>query len=141
MSKRDVSIVIFHDNLGNIIFQERKEHSRVGEKYGFFGGGLEDNETKEEAIKRELKEELGFVPESLNYWTDYSFIVGEENNYKGWQINLYVFLSPITKDLDTAVVNEGGIIKMNIKEAVKNNLFSHYDLDLLSRLMIKLDIK
>jgi hypothetical protein len=38
MTTRNVSICIFYDKEGrNIIIQERDNHSKVGEKYGFWG--------------------------------------------------------------------------------------------------------
>jgi len=88
MNTKNIAIVIFYDEEGNIILQERVSHSKVGEKYGFFGGGIEEGETTEGALKRELKEELGFVPENLEYWMDYSFVWDGEDKYKGWEFNL-----------------------------------------------------
>jgi len=58
--KRKVSIIVFYDNKHRILLQERKKISKFGEKWGFFGGGMDKKETPEQALKREIKEELNY---------------------------------------------------------------------------------
>lgn len=104
MKIRNVAIAVFYDKDLNIVIQERGKHSRVGEKYGFWGGKIKENEIPKQAIKRELSEELGFVPEKLESWLKYSHIIEEEGKYKDWLINCEVFLSPITPELEKAKI-------------------------------------
>lgn len=47
MPERNVVIAIFYDGKENIIFQERGSASKIGEKYGFWGGQIEAGETPE----------------------------------------------------------------------------------------------
>ena len=110
-------MVLFTDG-ENIIVQVRGKHSRVGEKYGFIGGGIEKGETKEEAIRRELQEELGFIPNELKYIGTYPFIVQEESKLKGWKINQVMFTAPITPEVEKANISEGeGLIKLKIEKS------------------------
>ncbi len=125
MPERNVAIVIFYDDKENIVFQERGSASKIGEKYGLWGGQIETGETSDQAIRRELMEELGFVPEKLDFWCNYSSITLEKGKYNGWKINHAVFISPITTKLEKAHVYEGtGIVKMTIDEAIKSKGFS-----------------
>jgi len=139
MKTRDVAIVIFYDKKFNIIVQERGRHSKIGEKYGFFGGSIKKGETPKQAIRRELFEEIGFVPKILDYWTKYSFIVKEEGKYRGWLVNLYVFLSVITPRLEKAEIAEGkGMIKMNINKAIDEGGFNVGGVAFLQKIKNKL---
>ena len=41
--------------------------------FGFFGGGAENDENPEEALQREMKEEIGFVPDGYRHFKKYEF--------------------------------------------------------------------
>lgn len=127
MQTRNVSICIFYDKqTRNIIVQERDNHSKVGEKYGFWGGGMEEGENKEQALYRELIEELDYTPRDIQYLYKHTVKVNTEGKYKDWIVNINVFVSPITKELRECKVNEGkGMIEMNIDKAIeqKDNFF------------------
>jgi 8-oxo-dGTP pyrophosphatase MutT (NUDIX family) len=46
-----------------VYLQKRaKDAKRAPDLFGLFGGGIEENETAEEALKREIKEELNYIP-------------------------------------------------------------------------------
>lgn len=134
MAGREIAIVIFYDENSNIAVQERGSHSKLGEKYGYFGGGVEPGETPEMAMRRESREELGYVPEILEFWIDHSFYLTEEQ-YKDWLILCHVFLSPITpRLLESKVVEGTGVVQMNIENAIKDEGFYGGDKDLLLKL-------
>lgn len=65
-------VVLFYDPDGNILLQDRRERSKWGEEYGFFGGRIEEGETPEDAIKRELREELELENVGLELLKTYS---------------------------------------------------------------------
>ena len=124
MPERNVAIVIFYDDKENIIFQERGSASKAGEKYGSWGGQIESGETPEQAIKRELMEELDYAPKKIDFWCNDYYIISQEDKYKDWKINQAVFVSPITPELEKAQIHEGeGIVKMAIDEAIESNGF------------------
>lgn len=135
---RRIAIVIFYDDKKNIWFQERGEHSKAGEKYGFFGGGIEAGETPDEALRRELLEEIDYIPKDLTFWTENNFTL-TEGAYKNWFIESSVYLSKVTDGLKKARVIEGNrIVKMNIQSAIKNSGFHKADVELLKKLQLKL---
>ena len=56
-------VLFLAKDTGRCLFQLRKAEKRFKNTWGFWGGTLKKNETPYECINRELKEEIGFVPE------------------------------------------------------------------------------
>ncbi len=73
MLKRVNSIRVLATQGNNIIIaKEQQSGVKTKEFYGFFGGRQDkENETPEECALRELKEETGFVPQSLTLFSTY----------------------------------------------------------------------
>ncbi len=116
---RNVAIVVFTDGK-NVVVQERGAVSKVGEKYGFWGGGIENGETPEETIKREIKEEMGFALKNFSYLGSFPYEVKEECLWKGKKINQEVFVAPISEIPKDVKISEGvGVVEMSIEEAEK----------------------
>jgi 8-oxo-dGTP pyrophosphatase MutT (NUDIX family) len=121
MQTHTVSICIFYDKkTKKIIIQERGKNTRVGEKYHFWGGAIKKEETKEQAIQRELKEELNYSPKEIKYLYTESITIKVEGKYKNNIINIHVFLSPITKELRECPIYDGkSMIEINIDKAIE----------------------
>lgn len=134
---RNVTVVIFYDEDGNIGVQDRGKYSKVGEKYGLWGGQKDVGESAEKAIARETKEELGYTPDDLEFWTNFTYVVDLEGKYKNWMINHDVFVSKITPELMNADVLEGdSVVAMHIDQVLKE-----YDFRLLIPLFKQFRIK
>ena len=75
--KREVSILIpYKDQGGKILvyLQKRaKDATRLPDYFGFFGGGIEENENSEEALVREIQEELTYALDSYEFLGRYDF--------------------------------------------------------------------
>ena len=54
---RKVALIIFYDKEGKILLQNRSGISKHGEKWGYFGGKIEANETAEELLIRFILQE------------------------------------------------------------------------------------
>ena len=52
--------------------QKRARDQKEPGFFGFFGGGAAENETPEEALIREIKEELDFIPENFKHFGEYN---------------------------------------------------------------------
>jgi 8-oxo-dGTP pyrophosphatase MutT (NUDIX family) len=123
MKYMSVAGVVFYDKDLNIAVQERGDYAKTGEKYGFWGGQVEEDETPFQAVKREMKEELGYVPE-LNYWSQFQYKFTDPGMYNGYEVRQYVFLSPITNKLLKAKVNEGTkVVKLPLDQVLKGGGF------------------
>lgn len=75
--RRKISILVPYILEGEkvrVFLQKRTKDARVlPDHFGFFGGGAEGDENPEEALLRETKEELDFVPENFVHFKKYQF--------------------------------------------------------------------
>jgi 8-oxo-dGTP pyrophosphatase MutT (NUDIX family) len=122
MKRKKVSIILFYDNNNNIILQDRKEMSKHGEEYGFFGGHSEGEESKEDTLKREIQEELNLDIkdlEDLRFFKQFHIKVPELNV----EVDSNVFLAKIPKKIEKLKVDEGKIALMKFENSFNlNNL-------------------
>lgn len=84
-TKRNISILVpYRRNKENVLvyLQKRsKDAKRLPDYFGFFGGGIENGETAEQGLKREMEEEIGFIPEGYEYFKTYEFPRSIKNIY------------------------------------------------------------
>lgn len=116
MEKRKVSIILFYDDKNNIILQDRKEISKRGEEYGFFGGHSEGEESKEETLKREIQEELNL---NINDLEDFRFFKHFHKKVPEFNIEVdsNVFLAKMPKEIEKLKIDEGKLALMKFEES------------------------
>lgn len=100
--KRDVSLLIPYtkkDGKLYVFLQKRTDDaSKLPGYWAFFGGGLEIGERPEDALKREIKEEMDFIPENFRLFKKYEF----DNGIK------HVFILEVNENFDKNItINEG----------------------------------
>jgi 8-oxo-dGTP diphosphatase len=120
MKIRRVSVIIFYDDKKRILLQDRRGISKFGNEWGFFGGGIEENETPEQAVVREAKEELDFDLKEFRYIGKYEGKINENI------FILHVFVSPLNDNLSKFRQKEGRGMKMfSLTEAEKLKISEH----------------
>lgn len=81
--KRKISILIPYKVVENeilVYLQKRsKDAKRLPDYFGFFGGGAENDENPEQALQREMNEEIGFVPTGYHFFKKYEFEKSTKN--------------------------------------------------------------
>jgi len=119
--EKSVSIAVFYDEDGKILLQDRRKISKHGEQFGFFGGHMEKGEAPEEALRREIKEELTYELDNFSFFKKYGPRQYKESEYF---ITNFVFLVKLP-DLSEFKQNEGeGMQLFSIKDAKKLKLVS-----------------
>lgn len=130
-------IIPFNKNK-EVLIQDRRDkpnHRKVD--YGFFGGGIEEGETIEQALAREVKEELSIdlkLLKDLKFFKQYSYESEELNISR--ELNVFVCQMP---KLEKLKINEGKGEIFQIKEALTLNL-SNMDKTILIELQSYINI-
>ncbi|HAX79563.1 MAG TPA: NUDIX hydrolase [Cyanobacteria bacterium UBA11372] len=98
MDRKEVAIAILYRD-GKFLMQLRDDIPGIAYPghWAFFGGHIEPDEAPEDALKRELLEEIGYVPDSPLFFGYYA-----ENN-----VLRHIFHAPLTVELDRLILGEG----------------------------------
>jgi 8-oxo-dGTP diphosphatase len=115
---RNVSILIFYDEDKKVLLQNRIGIDKHGWEWGFFGGGIEQGETPEQTIVREIKEELDFDLKDFRFIGNY--------NVKEYG-DLYAFISKLGDNLSKFRQLEGESMQLFSLEEVENLKISERD--------------
>jgi 8-oxo-dGTP diphosphatase len=93
-----VAAVIFWNDLVLCVQRPKNKLFYISEKFEFPGGKIEEGETKEEALKRELLEELNLTVEIK------SFFMTVEHEYPDFEITMHSFICEV--DSGELILNE-----------------------------------
>ena len=98
-NKKEVEVVAAVIHQGDLFYVvQRPFKGEVGGKWEFPGGKIEPNESKEEALRREIKEEL-----NLDLKIE-KFLLTSNHEYQTFKIKLHFFLCSIQDG--TPLLNE-----------------------------------
>ena len=86
-----VAVGIIINNKNKVLIAKRSAQQHQGDKWELPGGKVEDTETSEQALQRELKEELGIEIDSCSFFTEITHqyndkkVVLDVFEVKGWK--------------------------------------------------------
>lgn len=86
--RHDKFLFQLRDDIPNIVYPAH---------WGLFGGHLDPGETPDVALRRELLEEIGYIPPTISEFGCYSDL----------KVVRHVFQAPLMVELDRLVLNEG----------------------------------
>lgn len=117
MASKQVSVLILYRADGRILLQHRTNDAPTFPGYwAFFGGGIEVGESAEEAIRREILEELGYSLSSPSHFKTVKII------HQGNEHTLHVFVEKFTggtltlgegQGMDWFLPGDVGTLKVN----------------------------
>ena len=125
--KSEKAVIAFYDDQGRILLQDRHAITETRAQWGFFGGGIELGETPEQALKREIKEELNFDLEEFEFLNNHKLILPDGKSYnKIWQ-----FIGPLKDNLQKMVQKEGRSMKLFTLDEARKLTIYETDIDIL----------
>lgn len=127
MRTRKVSLIIFYDRDKRILLQDRVGISKSGSEWGFFGGGIEEGETPEQAVVRETKEELDFELETWDYLGEL-----QGNLTPDYGQHFFIFIAPLP-DMSQMTLHEGKSMKLFSLERARTLKMNPLDMPVLDR--------
>jgi 8-oxo-dGTP pyrophosphatase MutT (NUDIX family) len=122
-SERAVSLLLPYkkENGEILVYLQRrdKDAKRLPDWFGFFGGGIEEGESPEQALLREVKEELNYLPIKTQFLGEYA--------------NRWVYILYAPADFESSVtVLEGQYGKwFHEKEVLNEPLLTESDKEIL----------
>ncbi len=122
---RRTALFVLEDEKGRLLIQHRsKDAKRRPDYWGFFGGGIEEGETPEDAVKREAKEELELGLKDLKFFRRY-----EQKEEDGFH-EKFIFIAPLKCSIEELRKHqkEGQGLKLFYLKNLDNLKISEYSL-------------
>ncbi len=105
---RQIAQALVFDRNGRLLIYLRDNKSEIPfpDHWDFFGGHLESGESPDQALVREVEEELGLVLKEWQYFRTYFCFEGD-----AYQNIKYIYWSRIDRAADELTLREGQILK------------------------------
>ena len=129
LSEITVVAAIIYNSENKVLITQRPEGFHLAGLWEFPGGKVEDGETFEEALKREIKEEtnLNIVIGDL-YWK-------ETVDYSKKRVHLFFYKSSLNEENQKVICHEISDFKWLENKDLKLYKFPEADAELINRLM------
>ena len=123
-----VAAVIIHDGKYLCALKGEHKYAYLSNKYEFPGGKVEPNETADQALIREIHEELNLAIDVKSY------LLTVEHSYPDFQIELATYLCETTS-IDELVIHEHHGIKWSHIEELEQLDWAAADLPIVQYLL------
>ncbi|MDH0562884.1 (deoxy)nucleoside triphosphate pyrophosphohydrolase [Acinetobacter courvalinii] len=123
-----VAAVIIHQGKYLCALKSEHKYSYLSHKYEFPGGKVEPNETAEQALIREIHEELNLAIDVKSY------LLTVEHSYPDFQLELATYLCE-AKSIDELVIHEHQDIKWSHIEELEQLDWAAADLPIVQYLL------
>jgi 8-oxo-dGTP diphosphatase len=98
----DVALVVLYDARKQLLLQHRTDDAAILPGYwAFFGGGIVEGESPEDAVRREAREELNVELVSPRLFIEQDFTIGDAGGH------MRVFMDAYYGDKSALVLREG----------------------------------
>lgn len=102
MTQYKAALIILYNNEKQFLLQHRTKDAVVLPDYwAFFGGGIKEGETPEDAVRREALEELNYEVNAPRFFLEQDFRIGNTNG------RMYVFIEAFYGNSDDLTLREG----------------------------------
>ena len=110
---RQIAQVLLFDRNGRLLIYLRDNKSDIPfpDHWDFFGGHLESEETPDQALVREVEEELGLALKDWRFFRTY--VCTEGDAYPNFK---YIYWTRIDQAVDELTLREGQMLKSNEPE-------------------------
>ncbi len=117
-----IATIILENNKGEILLylRDNKPDIPFPHHWDLFGGYIEEGETPEEALIREVKEELNFDLKDYKFFKKYECLKGDVN-----QNEKYVYVGRINLPIEKITLSEGERLQFFSKEKIPNVKFAN----------------
>ncbi|WP_154223859.1 (deoxy)nucleoside triphosphate pyrophosphohydrolase [Marinicella rhabdoformis] len=95
-----VVALVLENHQGNILIQQRNQHTHLGGLWEFPGGKVEVNESHKQALIREIQEELSYTPQNPKH------LITVSHQYPEKAIELIVFYEQSSNPVVSAAENQ-----------------------------------
>ncbi len=119
---KKIAAIIFYNNQGELLLYKRDNKPGIPfpGHWDLFGGHVEEGETPEEALVREVKEELGYDLKEYSFFREYNCTEGDAYpNVK------YIYHGPFNVPVSRITLFEGDYVQYFRKEEVKEINFAN----------------
>jgi len=122
------SLIILYTK-DKVLLQKRTVDAPVLANYwGFFGGGIEENETPKDTVIRETYEELHYKLDKFNFFLEKSFALEGKSGY------MYVYIEKFNGNINKLVCYEGERLGWFKSEDIENLKLLPHDKDIIYKL-------